>query len=116
MVRPADWAWFWPFWSSCFCWVGFDLNPRAIARDRAEETPHSLRERIARFAMAINGCSGRAVPKPSCEQAKWELMSEPDTGPTKSVLKPVPGSERWHPVPGSTRHKLPVAYQGFHAG
>ena len=29
MVRPADWVWFWPFWSSCFCWEGFELTRRA---------------------------------------------------------------------------------------
>ena len=35
------------------------MNTRTIARDWTEKAPQSLRERIARFAMAIDGCSAQ---------------------------------------------------------
>jgi hypothetical protein len=41
------------------------------------EAPHSLSERVARFAIAINGCSAQAVSKSYWKQAKRELMSKP---------------------------------------
>jgi hypothetical protein len=92
------------------------MNTRTIARDLAEEAPHSLSERIARFARAINGCSAQYVSKSYWKQAKQELASEPDTDLNESVLEPAPDSERWHPVPGSAGHNVPVARQGFQAG
>jgi hypothetical protein len=92
------------------------MNTRIIARDLAEEAPHSLSQRIARFAMAINGCSAQYVSKSYWKQAKRELASEPDTDPNESGLESAPDSERWHPVPGSTGHNVPVARQGFQAG
>jgi hypothetical protein len=92
------------------------MNTRTIARDWAEEAPHSLSERIARFAMAINACSAQNVSKSYWKQAKRELASESDTDPNESVLESASDSERWHPVPGSTGHNVPVARQGLQAG
>ena len=62
------------------------MNTRTIARDLAEDAPHSLSERIARFAMAINACSAQNVSKAYWKQAKRELASETDTDPNESVL------------------------------
>jgi hypothetical protein len=70
------------------------MNTRMIARDLAEEPPHSLSKRIARFAMAINGCSAQGVSKSYWKQAKWELTSEPDTDPKEAVFESAPESER----------------------
>ena len=92
------------------------MNTRMIARDLAEDAPHSLSERIARFAMAINGCTGQNRSKSYWKQAKQELASEPDTDPNDSVLESAPDSERWHPVPGSAGHNVPVVRKGFQAG
>ena len=92
------------------------MNTRTIARDRAQEAPHSLRERIARFAMAINGCSVQGKSQSDWVQAKRELTSEPDTDPNEAVLESAPDSERWHPVPGSTGQNVPVGRQGCRAG
>ncbi len=87
-----------------------------VARDLAEEAPHSLSERIARFAMAINGCSAQDVSKSYWKHAKRELASDSDTDPKEALLESAPDSERWHPVHGSTGHNGPVARQGFQAG
>jgi hypothetical protein len=92
------------------------MNTRMIARDLAEEAPHSLSKRIARFAMAINGCSSQYVSKSYWKQAKGELTGELDADPKEAVLESAPESERWHPVPGLTRHNVPVARQEFQAG
>ena len=35
------------------------MNTRTIARDLPEDAPHSLSDRIARFAMAINARSAQ---------------------------------------------------------
>ena len=59
------------------------MNTRTIARDLAEEAPHSLSERIARFAMAINGCSAQDVSKSYWKQAKRELTGELGHGPER---------------------------------
>ncbi len=48
------------------------MDTRMIARDLAEDAPHSLSERIARFAMAINGCTGQNRSKSYWKQAKQE--------------------------------------------
>jgi hypothetical protein len=79
------------------------MNTRMIARDLAEEAPHSLSKRIARFAMAINGCPTQYVSKSYWKQAKRELTSEPDTDPKEAVLESAPESEGWDPVPGLDR-------------
>ena len=92
------------------------MHTRMIARDLAEEAPHSLSERIARFAMAINACSEQNVSKSYWKQAKRELASESDTDPKEAVFESSPDSEHWHPVPGSTGHNVPVARNGFRAG
>ena len=89
------------------------MNTHIGARALAREDPHTLSERIARFAIAINGCSAQHVSKSYWEQAKWELTSEPDTDPKAAVFESAPESERWAPVLGSTVHKLPVARQGI---
>ena len=88
------------------------MNTRTIARDRAQEAPHSLRERIARFAMAINGCSAQGESQSDWGQAKQELTGKPDPDPSEAV----PDSECWHPVPGSTGQNVPVARPGCRAG
>ena len=88
------------------------MNTRITARDWAEEAPHSLRERIARFAMAINGCSAQGELQSDWGQAKRGLTSERNTD-TKEAA---PDSKRWHPVPGSTGHNVPVARRAFRAG
>ena len=85
------------------------MNARTIGRDWAEAAPHSLRERVARFAMAINGCSGQYASKSYWKQAKRELTGEPDMDPKQAALESVPESERWDPVPGSTGQKTPEA-------
>ena len=85
------------------------MNTRMVARDLAEEAPHSLSKRIARFAMAINGCSAQYVSKSYWKQAKRELTGESDTDPNEAVLESAPESKRWDPVPGSTGHKVPAA-------
>jgi hypothetical protein len=89
------------------------MNTRMIARDLAEEPPHSLRERIARFAMAINGCSAQGESQSDWGQAKRELTGEPDTDPKEAVLDSAPESKRWPLVPGLTGHNVPVARQGI---
>ena len=91
------------------------MNTRMVARDMAEEAPHSLSKRIARFAMAINGCSAQYVSKSYWKQAKRKLTGEADADPKEAVLESAPDSERWHPVPGLTGHNVPVARQGFQA-
>jgi hypothetical protein len=55
------------------------MNTRVIARDLAKEPPHSLREGVARFAIAINVCSAQNMLKSGWEQVKRELTREPDT-------------------------------------
>jgi hypothetical protein len=62
------------------------MNTRIFARDPAKEAPHSLSERAARFAIAINGCSAQGVSKSHWEQAKRELTSEPDTDRKAAVF------------------------------
>jgi hypothetical protein len=62
------------------------MNTPTIARDLAEDAPHGLSERIARFAVAINACSAQNVSKSYWKQAKREMASESDTDPNESVL------------------------------
>ena len=64
-----------------------------IARDLAEEAPHSLSKRIARFAMAINGCSAQYVSKSYWKQAKRELTGELDADPNEAVFESGPESD-----------------------
>ena len=92
------------------------MNTRMVAMDLAEEAPHSLSKRIARFAMAINGYSAQDVSKSYWKQAKREFLGELDTDPKEAVLASAPDSESWHPVPGLTGHNVPVARHGFQAG
>ena len=92
------------------------MNARMIARDPAEETPHSLSKRIARFAVAINGCSAQYASKSDWKQAQRELTGELDTDPNEAVFESASESERWHPVPGLTGHSVSVARQGFQGG
>jgi hypothetical protein len=91
------------------------MNTLMIARELAEEAPHSLGKRIARFAMAINDCPTQYVSKSYWKQAKRELTGQPDTDPKEAVLEPATESERWDSVPGLTGHKLPFARQGIQA-
>jgi hypothetical protein len=92
------------------------MNTRAIAGDWAAEVPHSLSERIARFAMAINGCSAQNARKACWEKAKQELASKPANDSNDAVLESAPESECWHPVPGLTGYEAPVVRQGLQAG
>ena len=71
------------------------MNTRIVARDGASEVPHSLSERVARFAIAINGCSAPAVSKSYWEQAKRELTSGLDMDPKEAVFEAAPESEGW---------------------
>jgi hypothetical protein len=91
------------------------MTTRTIARDWAEEARHSLSERIARFAMAIDGCSVQDGLLSDWGQAERELTGEPETDPKEAVLEPAPDFERWHPMPGSAGYKGPVARQAFRA-
>jgi hypothetical protein len=68
------------------------MNTRMIARDLDEEAPHSLSKRIARFAMAINGCSGQYASKSYWKQAKREFTGELDTDPKAAVFESAPES------------------------
>ena len=84
------------------------MNTRMVARDLAEEAPHSLSKRIARFAMAINGCSAQDVSKSYWKQAKRELTGGSDLDPNEALLESAPESERWDLLPGSTGRVVPV--------
>jgi len=92
------------------------MNTRVIARDLGEEAPYSLSKRIARFAMAINGCSAQYASKSYWKQAKRKLTGEADADPKEAVLESAPDSERWHPVPSSKGNNGSNAHQGFQAG
>ena len=61
------------------------MKTRTIARGLAEDGPHSLSERIARFAMAINACSAQNVSKSYWSEAKGEIARESDADPNESV-------------------------------
>jgi hypothetical protein len=69
------------------------MNTRMIARDLGEEAPYSLSKRIARFAMAINGCSGQYASKSYWKQAKREFTGELDTDPKEAVFESAPESD-----------------------
>lgn len=91
------------------------MNTRIGATDLAKEAPPSLNERVARFAIAINGGSAQGGSKSHWEPAKREWSSGPDTDPTAAVFESAPESEGWAPVLGSTGQRLPVARQGIQA-
>ena len=92
------------------------MNTRMVARDLAEEAPHSLSERVARFAMAINGCSAQDVSKSYWKQAKRELTGELDTDPKEAVLPQCPTPNAGTRYPASTGNNGSNARQGFQAG
>jgi hypothetical protein len=73
------------------------MNTRTFARDRAREAPHSLSERIAIFAMAINVCVAQKGSQSYWKQAKRELEDQPHTDLKEAVLESATSSERWHP-------------------
>ena len=91
------------------------MNTRIVARGPAKEAPRSLSERVARFAIAINGCSSHCVSKSHWEQAKRELTSGPDADRKAAVFESAPESECWNPVLGSIGQKLRIARQGIQA-
>ena len=66
------------------------------------------RRRAAELTV-IDGGPTRDVSKSECEEARRELMGEPDTDAKEAALESAPESERWDPVPGSTGHKIPAA-------
>jgi hypothetical protein len=70
-------------------------------------SPERVRERAVELAI-INGRSAHEVSKSDLEQAKRELLGEPDADPKQALLESAPESERWDPLPGSTGHKAPV--------
>ena len=92
------------------------MKPHVVAKGSAKEASPGLSKRIARFAMAINGCSAQDVSKSYWKQAKREFLGELDTDPKEAVLASAPDSESWHPVPGLTGHNVPVARHGLQAG
>ena len=63
-----------------------------------------MRERAVELAV-INGREAQDVSKSEWDQAKRDLMGEPDADPNAVALETAPESERWDPVPGSTGHK-----------
>ena len=67
-----------------------------------------VRERAVELAV-INGHAAPDVMKSDWEQAKRELVGEPDTDPKEAALEAAPESERWDPAPGSTGRKVPAA-------
>jgi hypothetical protein len=71
-------------------------------------TRKMVRERAVELAV-INGRSAQEVSKSDWEQAKRELIGEPDIDPKAAVLESAPESERWDPLPGSPGHKVPSA-------
>src|ERR1017187_3937339 len=70
-------------------------------------TPKMVRQRAAELAL-IDGHPVQDVSKSECEEARRELMGEPDTDPIEAALESAPESERWDPVPGATGHKVPA--------
>jgi hypothetical protein len=56
------------------------MNTRMIARDLAEEPPHSLSERIARFAMAINGCTTQMNQTRNRKRGRSNQRPNPNAG------------------------------------
>ena len=71
-------------------------------------TTKMVRRRAVELAV-IDDRPAQDVSKSECEEARRELMGEPDTNPEKAALESAPESERWDPVPGSTGHKAPDA-------
>jgi hypothetical protein len=82
------------------------MSTRMMARDLGDEAPHSLGNRIARFAMATNGRTAQYVSKSYWKQAKRVWTGELDTDPKEAVLRSAPDSERWHMVAGLTGHDV----------
>lgn len=76
--------------------VGLGTVTRAMVRARAVELA------------VINGRSAQDVSKTEWEQAKRELMGEPDIDLKDAILESAPESGRWNPLPGSTGHKVPA--------
>ena len=70
-------------------------------------TPKMVRQRAAELAL-IDGHPVQDVSKSEREEARRELMGEPDTDPIEAALESAPESERWDPVPGATGHKVPA--------
>ena len=70
-------------------------------------TRKMVRERATELAL-INGRPAHDVSAADWAQAKRELTGEPDMDPEELILESVPESERWHPLPGSTGHTVPV--------
>jgi hypothetical protein len=70
-------------------------------------TPKMVRQRAAELAV-IDGRPVQDISNSECEEARRELMGEPDTDPREAALESAPESECWDPVPGSTGHKVPV--------
>ena len=71
-------------------------------------TPKMVRQRAAELAFT-DSRPAQDVSKSECEEARLELMGEPDTDAKEAALESAPESERWDPVPGSTGHKVPAA-------
>src|SRR6185369_14914129 len=76
--------------------VGIGTVTRAMVRERAAELA------------VINGRSVQDVSKSDWEEAKRELIGEPDVDPKETIFESAPESERWNLLPGSTGHKAPV--------
>jgi hypothetical protein len=70
-------------------------------------TRKMVRERAIELA-TINGRSSQEVSKVDWDQAKRELTGELDIDPKEELLESAPESDRWNPVPGSTRHTARV--------
>lgn len=64
-------------------------------------------ERAREIAM-INGRSRHEVLDSDFDQARRELLGDPDISPREEAVESVPESERWDPVPGSSGRKIPT--------
>jgi len=67
-----------------------------------------VRARAVELAI-INGRAARHVSKSDLDQARRELVGQPDMDPKSVALESVPESERWDPVPGSQGGKVAAA-------
>jgi hypothetical protein len=56
------------------------MNTRMYARDLAEEASHSLSKRIARFAMAINGCTAQMSQTRTQKRGRSNQRPNPNAG------------------------------------
>jgi hypothetical protein len=86
------------------------LTPQGLLTENATDfgpaTWGMLRERateLAKFA----GRAAHEVAKSDWDQARRELLAEPEVDPKEALLEAAPESDRWNPVPGSAGRQAP---------